>query len=199
MWVIAPPSASYVEISFTGFDTEGGYDFVKVYQCQDTVCASAEELQSLSGYLGTKGPYYSNTGFMKVTFQSDGSYTQGGFSATFTGVSSAQMTTIEKIICARTPSPYALRRACTRAYECTRNRHVALTVTGYDVNSCCTGRVGLTELIFLVLRTEKEHIAGHWSNTSCGAVSTRRPQLLHLVWSVLHVCFGECKSRLVCW
>jgi hypothetical protein len=82
-WVIAPPGASQITITFTEFSTEDKYDFVKVYQCTSPVCASRELLESLSGtYLNTQVAT-STTGYMLVAFTSDGGSNSAGFTASW--------------------------------------------------------------------------------------------------------------------
>ncbi len=79
-WDIQPADASSIRFHVVSFNTEGNYDFVRIYK--DEV-KPENELESLSGDLGSDlwlGPY-DMTGIQKliIEFTSDGSVTKAGF------------------------------------------------------------------------------------------------------------------------
>eukprot|EP00961_Rhodomonas_salina_P098022 1319402-Rhodomonas_salina.1 len=81
-WVISPPGAEGVLLTFSVFDLESGYDYVRLYDCNaGSTCGS---LASLSGTEPMGRTYRSETGVMKVVFTTDGSVTRSGFSASWT-------------------------------------------------------------------------------------------------------------------
>jgi hypothetical protein len=80
-WVIASTLGQLITISFTEFQTQAGYDFVKLYQCTDIGCQTSQPLAELSGTYSTTQAVTSYTGFMKVVFTSDRSINYGGFTA----------------------------------------------------------------------------------------------------------------------
>jgi len=79
-WLIQPPGATWVRLSFTSFTTEANYDFVRVY---DGTTTSAPLLGS---YSGTSLPptLTANSGAMLIVFTSDSSITRAGWEATYT-------------------------------------------------------------------------------------------------------------------
>lgn len=79
-WLIQPPGATWVQLSFQSFNTESGYDFVRVY---DGTTTSAPLLGS---YSGTNLPptLTSSGGAMLVVFTSDSSITRAGWEASYT-------------------------------------------------------------------------------------------------------------------
>lgn len=85
-WLIQPSGASSITLNFTSFDTESGYDFVKVYDGSTT---SASLLGSFSGG-SIPSSVTSTGGTMLVHFTSDYSNNAGGWVASFTSVSSSQ-------------------------------------------------------------------------------------------------------------
>ena len=93
-WIIAPPGASEVTITFTEFSTESCCDFVRVWQCTDLLCSSTgPPITSLQGNYGGPKRYTASTGYMMVQFTTDSSITSSGFSATWTsGVGNASST-----------------------------------------------------------------------------------------------------------
>jgi subtilisin family serine protease len=82
-WVIKPTNASTVTLSFTTFNVESGYDYVKVYD--DTTTSST----LLGTFTGTVLPaaVTSSTGRMLVHFTSDNTVTAAGFSVNYTSSS----------------------------------------------------------------------------------------------------------------
>ena len=70
-------------LSFSDFRTERGWDFVRIYNCDDVEAQSCTEVASLHGDLtGTTGTYDSPaSGIMKLVFTSDGGVTEDGFVA----------------------------------------------------------------------------------------------------------------------
>ena len=89
-WVL---SGQGVTIKFTSFDTESGFDYVTVNQCQESSCSSPERLARLSG-LQDQQSYTSTTGFLQVIFESDGSVNKAGFVAEWSA----------DLVCEQTPS-----------------------------------------------------------------------------------------------
>ena len=83
-WFISPPCADSVSLSFTQFDTENGFDGVVVY---DDLSATNQ----LGVFTGNTIPnsVTSTTGKMLVAFASDYSFTQQGFTASYTSYGSA--------------------------------------------------------------------------------------------------------------
>ena len=81
-WRFVSTSESFA-LSFSEFNTESGYDYVRIYHCDDLAAESCTEVASLDGDLtGTTGTYNSPaSGIMKLVFTSDSSYTLDGFVA----------------------------------------------------------------------------------------------------------------------
>lgn len=80
-WLIKPQGASSVTLNFTSFDTESGYDYVKIYQGNST---SGTLLLEHSGSSIPSSPITSSTGKMLLVFTSDYSNTAGGWAASYT-------------------------------------------------------------------------------------------------------------------
>ena len=80
-WYIHPSNASSITLSFTSFNTESGYDFVKIYDHQN----KTNLLGSYSG-ANTISPITSTTGEMLVVFSSNGSTTNSGWDANYTSI-----------------------------------------------------------------------------------------------------------------
>ncbi len=80
-WLIKPTNAGSVTLTFTAFNTESNYDFVKVYNGETT---SAPLLGSFSG---TNLPQQltATSGKMLIHFTSDGSSVKAGWSANYVG------------------------------------------------------------------------------------------------------------------
>ena len=64
-------------MSFSFFSTESGYDYVSIYTCDCE--SSSQRILRQSGSLSSSNMYSSTTGFLKVTFTSDGGVTYSGF------------------------------------------------------------------------------------------------------------------------
>lgn len=79
-WLINPTGAANVSLTFTSFDTEDGYDYVKIYDGNST----SDPL--LGEYCGSSIPpaITSSGGQMLVSFISDYDITAAGFSASYT-------------------------------------------------------------------------------------------------------------------
>jgi hypothetical protein len=86
-WMLAPPAASVISITFTEFSTQPGKDLVRVFQCTDIGCSEQQLLAELSGTYSSAQAVTSTTGYMKVEFTSDGSVNYDGFIATWMIVS----------------------------------------------------------------------------------------------------------------
>lgn len=83
--IIAPGGSSRIAVTFTSFSTEQGYDYVRLYQCTDAVCAAPQLLAELSGTSGVAGQSFTaSSGYVLVKFTSDGSVTSSGFAAQWT-------------------------------------------------------------------------------------------------------------------
>ncbi|MDD3875031.1 MAG: C10 family peptidase [Bacteroidales bacterium] len=80
-WLIKPTNAGTVTLTFTAFDTESNYDFVKVYDGETT---SATLLGSFSGS-SIPASITSTTGKILVNFTSDGSQNKAGWAANYVG------------------------------------------------------------------------------------------------------------------
>jgi Zn-dependent metalloprotease len=78
-WYIHPSKALSITLSLTSFDTESGYDSVKIYDDQN-------KTNLLGSYSGTNTvtPITSTTGKMLVVFNSDNSETLTGWNASYT-------------------------------------------------------------------------------------------------------------------
>ncbi|CAC5360529.1 unnamed protein product [Mytilus coruscus] len=77
IWIIDVGLANTVRITFTHFQLENTFDFVKIYNGQSTTCGS------LANYTGTINPTeLTSTGrYMSILFTTDGSGTDVGFRA----------------------------------------------------------------------------------------------------------------------
>ena len=81
-WLISSTADTEIELSFSSFNTESGYDYVTINRCSSASCSSPEQLVKLSGdSVGSSDKYTSSTGFLQVRFTSDSSQTRSGFSA----------------------------------------------------------------------------------------------------------------------
>ena len=83
-WLIQPSGAAAVTLSFSTFDTESNYDFVKIYD------GSTTSSSLLASYSGNTVPLSvtSTGGIMLVHFTSDGSLNKAGWSASYTSATS---------------------------------------------------------------------------------------------------------------
>ena len=81
-WLIQPANTSSITLSFSDFSTQGGMDFVKVY---DNSTSPATQIGS---YSGTSIPASVTLpgGAMKVVFTANGSVTDLGWSASYTSL-----------------------------------------------------------------------------------------------------------------
>ena len=79
-WLIAPPCATSVTLSFSSFDTEEGFDGLIIY---DGTSSDATELAVFSG-TSVPNDITSETGEMLLVFVSDYAVTSQGFSASYT-------------------------------------------------------------------------------------------------------------------
>ena len=83
-WLIATSPGDEIRISFTEFETDPNYDWVVVQRCSDASCSAPTEILRQSGsHPGTNG-YSSSTGFLKVIFTSDDSFSASGWTLTWT-------------------------------------------------------------------------------------------------------------------
>ncbi|MCL2597320.1 MAG: M4 family metallopeptidase [Paludibacter sp.] len=82
LWVIEPNGASYVTLSFNAFDTETGYDFVKIYNSYENYYYDIP-IASYSGH-SIPNSVTSNTGMMIVLFNADEYVNYSGWTAQYT-------------------------------------------------------------------------------------------------------------------
>lgn len=79
-WIIAPPGANNISLTFTSFDTESGYDSVYVYDGNDETGTLL-----MAWYGNTLPPTINSTGgALYVKFRSDNIVNAGGWSANYT-------------------------------------------------------------------------------------------------------------------
>lgn len=81
-FTIAPPNAVSLDVSFSSFDVEQGFDYLYVYDGSD---ANAPQISG-SPFTGTTVPpnFTTSTGAVTFKFISDGSTVAGGFEGTYT-------------------------------------------------------------------------------------------------------------------
>ena len=90
-WLIA--SAAEITLSFTSFETEGGYDFVIINRCSTSSCTTPVMLAELHGSsVSADTTYTSSTGYLQVVFTSDSIETRAGFVASWTSTTSQSST-----------------------------------------------------------------------------------------------------------
>ncbi len=77
---------------------EDNYDYVKIGQCSDASCERPTYILEKSGSLVPTDVYTSSTGFLKVTFTSDGAVEYSGFTAKWKVVG------LERTACDNCPS-----------------------------------------------------------------------------------------------
>jgi hypothetical protein len=82
-WILAPPGAKVILLTFTEFSTEPGFDKVTVYQCSSIYCKNPIFLDQFSGSIPIGTSVVSNTSYMKVLFTSNGVQQYPGFTATW--------------------------------------------------------------------------------------------------------------------
>jgi len=84
-WIVAPNygvNAQGATLTFTGFVTEEGEDFVTIYECTDLdagACSGTTAKETLSGTQGRGQTYRSETGIFLVHFTSDAIFQDEGF------------------------------------------------------------------------------------------------------------------------
>ncbi|MBX3102302.1 MAG: S8 family serine peptidase [Bacteroidetes bacterium] len=102
-WRIITPGATGIQLTFTQFQTESSYDFVKVYNGAN---ASAPLLGNYSGTPGTPFTVSANSGQMFIQFSSDVSVQSAGFTANYTalGVATSRHNA-EIVACKLYPNP----------------------------------------------------------------------------------------------
>lgn len=82
-WLIQPANTSSITLTFSAFATQGGMDFVKVY---DNTTSPASQIGSYSGS-SIPAAVTLPAGAMKVVFTANGSVTDAGWDASYTSVS----------------------------------------------------------------------------------------------------------------
>ena len=104
-WLIA--SAAEITLSFTSFETEGGYDFVIINRCSTSSCTAPVMLAELDGSsVSADTTYTSSTGYLQVVFTSDRSVTRAGFVATWRTTPVSQQTPTPPLpVPVTTPTP----------------------------------------------------------------------------------------------
>ena len=90
---------SEIRISFSSFYTERDYDFVKIFSCTSDSCVQKTQIFAHSGTHDSpiypdffNAEYTSTTGFLQMTFTSDGGLTLPGFEAKWSILGSAACT-----------------------------------------------------------------------------------------------------------
>ncbi|MDQ2769535.1 MAG: T9SS type A sorting domain-containing protein [Bacteroidota bacterium] len=88
--ILPGTAGSMVQLLFTSFATEGGYDYVSIYNGTTATAATL-----LGSYTGTQGPNLpftatNSAGALTVVFTSDGSITASGFEAAVSCVAAPQ-------------------------------------------------------------------------------------------------------------
>lgn len=83
-WWLVQATGSSISVSFQSFRTESCCDKVRIYQCDTAACSQPQLISTHSGSSPPPGVYTSSTGVLKVTFTSDSSVTDSGFTATWT-------------------------------------------------------------------------------------------------------------------
>ncbi len=78
-WLIQPPGAEKIKLKFTNFSIEEEYDFVSVYDGEST---SSSLLGEYTGY-NAPDTIYSTGNSILIHFESDNSYTDEGWDASF--------------------------------------------------------------------------------------------------------------------
>ncbi|EKX34332.1 hypothetical protein GUITHDRAFT_147306 [Guillardia theta CCMP2712] len=81
VWMI---SGQNLRLRFTSLGTELNHDFVEIFSCSDPACSAPQSILRTSGSTLPSDELGSSTGYMKVTFTSDGYKTGPGFSADWT-------------------------------------------------------------------------------------------------------------------
>lgn len=82
-WLLAPTvAARSITLVFEVMDTEEGFDFVDVYQCQDPSCGKATLLVSFSGHVLPE-PFHSPTSVLLIVWRSDNEITYSGWKGFF--------------------------------------------------------------------------------------------------------------------
>ena len=77
-------SGQNLRLRFTSLGTELNHDFVEIFSCSDPACSAPQSILRTSGSTPPSDELGSSTGYMKVTFTSDGYTTGPGFSADWT-------------------------------------------------------------------------------------------------------------------
>ena len=88
-WVLSPAGAAQVTVTFTSFITEACCDSVRVYSCASSACTNNSILGTLQGSIANGRSFTSLTGYMLISFTTDGSVVYDGFSAFYTSSSQA--------------------------------------------------------------------------------------------------------------
>ena len=79
-WLISSTSA--IEVFFSSFNTESGYDYVTISTCASADCSSRAQVARLSGSsVNSSDVFTSDTGFLELRFTSDSSVVRSGFEA----------------------------------------------------------------------------------------------------------------------
>jgi hypothetical protein len=98
---------------------------VTIYECGSASCSDWTELLKHSGSLNAMNVYTSTTGFLKVTFTSDGSVTRSGFIGSWNSRMCVDAENEERVV--PTPPPQAIASALMEAAQkyprcqCTRS------------------------------------------------------------------------------
>ena len=81
-FLISIPCAQSITLTFSQFSTESGFDYIRIYNGPNT---TSPLLLSTSGY-SIPSAVTATSGYMYITFTTDGSVTSSGFAASWTSV-----------------------------------------------------------------------------------------------------------------
>jgi hypothetical protein len=119
-WLIQPSGASSVTLNFSSFDTENGFDYLKVY---NGTSSSAPLLGTFSGS-SVPAPVTSGSA-MYIVFTSDGATIGGGWAASYTSSSGSS--------CTNSTNPTGASASST---SITSGNATSLSVSGGSLGSC---------------------------------------------------------------
>jgi len=143
-WIIAPPGAVSVTLTFTAFDTQAGLDLIRVFSCPDSRCSLASEVSG-SPFSGSSvpGPVVSSTGVMKVTMTSGASFSSlNGFAGVYTSqvvvcpLSGTLLTAASGSI-SDGSGPYQDNMSCSWIIAPLGAISITLTFATFSTEACC--------------------------------------------------------------
>ena len=113
-WLIEAPLGTEISVSFSSFNTESGFDYVSVYQCNTAACGSSERtglLKHSGSSLSSSNMYRSSTGILKVTFTSESGTSAIGFSGIWISSSTSGATS-----CSTVPNKKVIHMVAVLSY-----------------------------------------------------------------------------------